>query len=335
MKPSSDKAGAFKKMLAHTKQIRDEQDAKSKTFEKVDWFIPAKGDNSIRILPHTEDESKPFYRQVQTHFMPIKKKDGSYAKIPVRCLQDFEEECPICKAFTKMVKSDNAKKKEEANWLRPSTKFLVNVINYAERKVQPYAMASTVFREITGWMEEFGTPIYDLDEGRDFKVIKSVKGGKTEYAVRPSLKDTAVPDKLRPLIDTAPKLADLYKENEKARMLAYVSDLLGEEEDDDEVEEEDEEPIRKSKGKAKAEVEEDEEEEEEEESPKAKALKAKVKAKAKAEEEEEDEEEEEEPAPKKKITMKKKAKDEDDEDIEDDVDLTDDDLDKEFEDLNV
>jgi hypothetical protein len=356
------KKSAFNKVLERTKKIRTDAEAAGQKYEKVDWFIPPKGDASIRILPGIKDADE-FYKQVSTHFMPIKKKDGSMTKIPTRCLRDFEEDCPICVAFAKMVKSQDAKTKEEANWLRPSTKFLVNIVNYQDRKVQPFAMALSVFNSITGWMEEFGTPIYDIEEGRDFKLIKKVKAGKTEYEVRPSMKDTAIPEKLMPLIEGASDLENLYKENNRVKMEEYVSTLIDMDEEEDEDEEERSAAARskakaavsKVKSKAKVEEEEDDvdaddeiEDEDEEEVPKSKfATKSKPKAKVEEDEDEEeedeidedeeDEEEEEKPVAKKKSSakptaVKSKAKSDDD-DLG--VDLDDDDLDKEFENLDV
>jgi gp32 DNA binding protein like len=313
------KSSAFKKMMERTRQIRQEAEENSGRFERVDWFIPQKGDNSIRILPGRKTE-EDFFRQVSTHFMPVRKKDGTMAKIPVRCLRDFDQDCPICRGFARMVKSEDAKTKDDANWLRPSTKFLVNVINYQERKVQPYAMALSVFNSITGWMEELGTPIFDLEQGRDFKVVKKTKGGRTEYEVRPSMSDSAVPEKLRPLLEGAMDLEDLYKDNERERMEEYIATLsFG----DDEAEEEEAPRVTKKKqieeedeivprvAKKKHEIEEDETDDEDEELD---LPKAKFKSKAKD-------------APKK---SKKPVDDEDDF-----GDLDDEDLDKEFDSLNV
>jgi DNA-directed RNA polymerase subunit delta len=354
------KKSAFNKVLERTKKIRTDAEAAGQKYEKVDWFIPPKGDASIRVLPGIKDPDE-FYKQVSTHFMPIKKKDGSMTKIPTRCLRDFEEDCPICVAFAKMVKSQDAKTREEANWLRPSTKFLVNIVNYQDRKVQPFAMALPVFNSITGWMEEFGTPIYDIEEGRDFKLIKKVKAGKTDYEVRPSMKDTAIPDKLMPLIEGASDLENLYKENNRVKMEEYVSTLIDMDEEDEDEEERSaaarskaKAAVSKVKPKAKVEEEEDDvdaddeiEDEDEEEVPKSKfATKSKPKAKDEEDEDEEDEdedeidedeEEEEKPVAKKKSSakptaVKSKAKSDDD-DLG--VDLDDDDLDKEFENLDV
>jgi hypothetical protein len=271
-------------------------------------------------------------------------------------LRDFEEDCPICTAFAKMVKSTDVKTKEEANWLRPSTKFLVNIVNYQDRKVQPFAMALSVFNSITGWMEEFGTPIYDIEAGRDFKLIKKVKAGKTEYEVRPSMKDTAIPEKLMGLIEGCSDLETLYSENNREKMEAYVESIGYEADaDDDEDEEEDRAAAARAKAKsavvkkkAAPVVEEDEDEDEdEEEVPKSK-LKSKSKdededdedEEADADDEIEDDEDEEEVPVKKKpspksapVKAKAKAKPAADEDFG--VDLDDDDLDKEFENLDV
>ena len=238
----------FQKVLGAAKKIREDNESKGQAFEKVDWFIPQDGKVRIRLLPNPKDPDNFFWKEVHTHFMPIKKKNGQMAQIPVRCLSDFDEPCPMCAAYAKLSKSKDAEKADASTRMRPVTRYLVNIIVYDEEKgsakVQPYAMQSSVFTGVTEIMDELQVVAYDLEEGRDLKLIRKNKNGRTEYQVLPVAASSAVPTKLRPLLKAAVDLDSLYTQNEGERMREYL-EIVGIEVEEDE----DEEPIKK-KGKA-------------------------------------------------------------------------------------
>ena len=293
----------LKKMLAAAKQFKEEQKERG-DFEKVDWFAPEIGDNMMRILPHpTDPENELFFQEVHLHYVPTKKNDGGFVSIPVRCLSDFEEECPICIAFAKMVKRD----KDKAKNLRTTTRYLYNVINYKEKKVQPYAAPVTVHQEVMSWLEDLESNITDLDSGRDWKVVKNVDPRKsknlgTSYKARPSMKDSAVPEKLRPLLEGVTPFDTLYSANEKEKMLEFLGigskkkDVVEEEEEEEfgSFEDDDDIPFS-SKKKTEKVTDDDEDEDVDDEDVKKKAVKSKdavvkVKKRAKYSEADDDEE---------------------------------------------
>lgn len=277
-----------------------------KTFDKIDWYTPDEGDNNIRLLPHKDkpDDENPF-RRVVVHYMQIKKKDGGYANLPFRCLTELDDTCPLCKKFAQLQKAGD---KEGAQKFRPAERYLWNVINYKERKVQPYSAPLTVHNEIIGWIDEVDIL------NRDWRLTKKKgKGIQVEYSVRPSLKDSSITEKMKPLLETMVDLDGLYNENEKKRMLEFIGEEVEEVEDEDL---EDDKAERLAAAKAKA---------------------AKAKVKAKPEPEEDEEPEFAEPKSKAKPAPKKMAVEEDEEEdekaeieVDDDEELT-----KELQDLGV
>lgn len=314
----------YEKLKREAKAVKARQETRQQGgFEKIDWFVPTVGDNRIRFLPHpTKPDAISPWQVVKVHYIPVKKKDGSFTSnnVPLRCLSDFKEDCPLCKAFDKLVKTD----KEKARNLRAGERYLYNVLSYDTRKVQPYAAGVTIHEELMGWFEELDCNVFDLEEGYDWKLVKTVKAGAskmtgTKYKLRPSAKAAPMPEKLKALLTSCVDLTTLYAANDKKSMLEFLGEGGGDEDDDTTVtdddfgpkfDDEDDEPRAKS-------------------AEKAKAAATKVK-KARDEDEDEVEEDEDEDRPAaRRADGKKKKVDEDDEDYSDP------DLERELQELGV
>jgi hypothetical protein len=352
--------------IAKEKARLEKKASERGTFEKQDWFKPETGENLIRLLPHMEEEDEIPFVQVKIHYIGKELEDGRVVQIPVRCLDDFDKECPVCKAHFKALK---AKDKELAQKLRPQERYLYNVLDYKNRKVTPWAAGVTVHQMIMEHAGDLENP-FTLQGGRDWKLVKKVDPRKrpptnVTYTIRPTPKDSDVASKHEPLLDEAVDLETLYSTEELTAMKEFLSSIdVDSDEGDDEGEDP---PPKKSKFKSKSrdedeeeededdveedDAEEEDEDEEEDLKAKAKAKAAAAKAKAKSRDEDEEEEEEEDPPPKK---SKSKARDEEDEDEEDeeedpppkkkgkkksrdedDLDIEDEDLEKELRDLGV
>lgn len=214
------------KLKAEAKQLKEQSENKGNgDFVKINWFNPSVGDNLVRVLPNTKDADELFFKQVQLHYIKVEKKDGGMANVPVRCLSDFGEECPLCKTYKKLVVNEATK--EEAREYRPLERYLYNVIDYKKREVFVYAAPMSVHQGLLEWVDELETNVADLETGHDFKVVKEVdpKRGKlygTSYKVRPSLKATAVPAKLRALVESAMDLDTIYNEKRLDDMNKYL-----------------------------------------------------------------------------------------------------------------
>jgi len=281
----------MKELLQEAGRMKQQEEERG-SFDKIDWFKPEWGDNLVRVLPHPKNPKKGwFFKEVHLHFIPFQKKDGTMTAMPARCLTDFEEDCPLCIAHAKVAKKDAIK----ANQLRRTTRFLYNIVNYKDKKVQPFAAPYTVHKLIMDWLVDVGQ-FWDIDEGRDVVVVKSKKAGKpaglnVEYNVRPAMKTSAVPEKLRPLFENAKDFEELYTSNEKERMEEFLGHKSSEVDDEDDEQERREARESKRRITEAKEIEEDEEENE---------VKKSTKSRYKDEEDDEEgEEEKEEPLSKK------------------------------------
>ncbi len=353
MEKTKKKGSMLDRLKNEAKRVNDVEASRG-DFTRM--FKPEKGDNLIRILPHWDVKKRSngdelFFARRLVHYLPETGRDGGQYNAPLRCLKDDQDEaCPACQVYARLKKSQNKK----ANDFRPTERYLYNIIDYgakggetAEPQVVVYAAPFSIHKEVMNWVEELGTEFWDLEAGRDWKLKKLVDASKgarngTSYKLMPKLQDSAVPKKLRELLD---KMADLdamwagYDEAKilKALKLAGQSVEEADEETEEEEDEEEDEAPKKGKSKTKAKEDEDEEEEEEKEdddsdddeeeeeeksAKKSAKPKAKPKAEADDEEEESDDEEsddEEEVKPKKvtkaeapaKAKVKKKSSDTD------------------------
>ena len=133
----SKKMSMLEKLKAEKERL---ESTKSGTFERVDWYKPALGDNLVRIIPSTEKEGAPFVK-VDLHIINVKKKDGTVAKgVPVRCYKELgEDSCPRCEYSAKLIKSSREEEVENGKRYRAQERYLYNVIDFANKKVVPYA----------------------------------------------------------------------------------------------------------------------------------------------------------------------------------------------------
>ncbi len=204
-----------------TKSAAETREAQGGEFTKVNWFQPKKGDTSIRILPHwKKPKDELFFLQVRTHFgVTVKGKDGNEYQIPVRCLRDFEENCPLCDEYDSLDKEERKTKRD----LRATERYLYNIFDYDAKEFKVYAAPTTVHEAVFGWVDDLGD-VTDFAKGRDWKLTKKVDKSKgrmfgTSYDIKPKLTETAVPKKV--LAELKEKITDLttvYSENHREAM---------------------------------------------------------------------------------------------------------------------
>lgn len=256
--------------LMKTEQNRLKKQAENRGgFDKVDWFKPEADENLIRFLPHKrKPDSKSPFVHVRLHYISFMRGGKLIQNIPARCLRDFGEDCPCCDRYEIEVKKD----KEKARRLRPTERYLYNIIDYKNKKVVPYAVGIQIHEIIMGNWNDIGLDMFDVEEGRDWKIIKKedkskAKGFNVSYAARPMPNPSAVPPKLHSLLKDMADLDKLYMEKEEEGMIEFCGYTAGKKGRDEDEDEEDEVPSSVSKAKAAAakakrsRVDEDEEEE--------------------------------------------------------------------------
>jgi hypothetical protein len=306
-------ANTYSKLLAKMNNEKTRLDKKAENsggFEKIEYFKPKTGDNMIRIIPNLADIENSIIT-VNVHFLPFVTKDGKEVNVPVRCLADYadSEACPACKRSKQLYDEGD---KEEAKKYRAREQYLYTVLDYTGKKIAPYAMPLAAHKTILEFMEDLGESVFDIESGRDWKLVKKVDPAKgrifgTEYTIRPSMKESAVPEKFKGLVEEITPLTDLYPEADQAKNKKRMLELLGVATGDDEDEDEAPAPKKTASKPAPA--------------PAKKSTPAPAPAKKKAVvEEDEDDDfgfEEEEVAPKK--SPAKKAAVDIDEDLEDEL----------------
>lgn len=314
----------IEKMKKEAERLKKKEAERGDFGPKIDWYNPEVGEHMIRVLSKSDDVP---WRQVRIHYIGIKKKDGSGARIPVRCLEDFDETCPVCQAYEKMRKSDNEKAKD----LRAIERYIYLIIDYTSKTVKPWLAGVKVHTSIVEFFGDLAETAFE----RDWKLTKKRDPRKPkhlgiDYSIRPAMKETEIPAKLQPLVDEAIDIETLFGTNEKKKMLEFLGMESDEDVDTDGADADEEAEIARA--------------------AKAKAAAAKAKAAAKKpvdddddddrsaafDDEEEDDIPENKPAKKSasaKPAAKKKVEDDEDEDL--DIDAEDEDLEEELRSLGV
>lgn len=229
----------LEKLKKESERLRKDAESRGGGYEKTDWYKCDMGDNLIRILPYGEELP---YLEANVHYVPITKKTGGTVNIPLRCPGDFEEDCPLCNAYDKMVKKD----KDKARKMLRRRVFLYNVLVYKPpQKVQPWAAGQQVQDKIWEYAGDLAADdcnVFDTEAGRDWKLIKKkdprIPGNLgISYDIRPGSKNAPVPEKVAHLLDGAVDLSTLYARNEDD--LKKMKEFLGESDEEMYEEEED------------------------------------------------------------------------------------------------
>jgi hypothetical protein len=193
-------------------------------FLKVNWMTVQKGKNFLRFVenPVKDKDGEPILWVERTmHFgMPIKKKDGTIAKISARCPRDLGQECPMCNKYEELIKLGN---KEEASNFRPTVRYFYNVINIATKKAEVLQGGAQVHDGVIEAID-LGVDFWDTEKGLTFKLTKEVEAGKsarfgTSYKIGPAtIEITAIPEKLREELKNTIDLQQLHVEDMSAKM---------------------------------------------------------------------------------------------------------------------
>jgi hypothetical protein len=205
-------------------EIEKRKEERESSFSDVNWFQPREGDQFIRITPHWEQpDDEFFFVEKIIHYIPIKTDEGRVVNVPVRCLEEFEEECPICQAIEKLKAAD--KKDETAKRIKRQRKALYNIIDYGTKESGPeakvWACPETVHEDIMGWLGDLGE-FWGIKKGRDWRLKKILdkKRGPigTKYKVYPGMKDTAIPAKCAAELENVTDLDEVWSDNCRGMM---------------------------------------------------------------------------------------------------------------------
>lgn len=175
-------------------------------FDDVLWFEPNKpqrigetAESFVRILPHWENDAKPYWHRQHRHFCNIRTDQG-IRRLPRVCPKENArppqqpQPCPFCEREERAAAAGD---KDLAGALKVKPRFYLNVIDgqhmekhHVQDKAtgQPKVMAMawgvspTLFKKITAIVAARGR-IYDRNTGTWIKVM-TTKVGKSDMEVR-------------------------------------------------------------------------------------------------------------------------------------------------------
>ena len=140
-------------------------------------FIALKdGTNVIRILPGKDDAD--FYAETKIH--RISDNEGKIRNY--HCRKIHGEACPLCDAYFGLWKTGNKSDEDTARQIKPRARYYMNVVDRESGAVKILSIVVILFKKIIGAMldEDFGD-ITDLENGHDFKIIKTMEGQWPRY----------------------------------------------------------------------------------------------------------------------------------------------------------
>ncbi len=146
----------------------------SENFLKVD-----KGTTPVRILPPKDSDEDSFYAETKIHRIPEDVNDSKSQIKNYHCPKLKGESCPICDLYYTLWKTGVKDDETVARKIKPNARYYMNVLdrNNADA-VKIFSTGVTVFKKIIATIvdEDYGD-ITDLNEGFDFKIVKTQEAG--------------------------------------------------------------------------------------------------------------------------------------------------------------
>ena len=142
-----------------------------------DYLQIKEGTNLVRILPAKDDETE-FYAETKLH--RIVGSDGMAKNY--HCRKMHGEACPLCDTYFGLWKTDQDSDKDLARQIKPRARYYMNILDRDSGEVKILSVGVILFKKIVAAMldEDFGD-ITDLQDGFDFKIIKTMEGQWPKY----------------------------------------------------------------------------------------------------------------------------------------------------------
>lgn len=174
------------------------------------------GINVIRILPPKEDD-EDFYSMTKFHRIKGVGKEGRDLQVHCRTLHN--EACPLCDLYfgiwDHINNTGDQKHKAFANYLRAKDRYYMNVVDREINEVKVLSLGKILFGKIIAAMvdPDYGD-ITDLENGHDFKVIKTIESGWPKYdqsAPRPKSSVAGTKKEIKVWMDELHNLTEMVK----------------------------------------------------------------------------------------------------------------------------
>jgi len=196
------------------KKLKEKYDNRGKE-KSGDRWKPSKGENVVRVLPHTIKYFTETVDDIAHSFLmhfnvgPEGSKEAVVCpKTPTEGLtwaQARKHRCPICEFAAQMKKSDDPKDQAIASDLNVRKRYLINIIDLKSEEtiakgIQVTECGPKIYEGIIQWCnEKWGDPL-DLELGRNLSIIKTVPPSgdesRTEYKVEPDPEKSSIAAKL-------------------------------------------------------------------------------------------------------------------------------------------
>tara|TARA_R110002020_G_scaffold276062_3_gene491320 strand:+ start:935 stop:1687 length:753 start_codon:yes stop_codon:yes gene_type:complete len=141
------------------------------------FFQLKEGTNTLRILPWKDDE-KEFYAETKIH--RVTDSQGNVKNH--HCRKVHGEACPLCDLYYGLWKTGKKEDEDLARQIKPRARYYMNAVDRETGTVKILSIGVILFKKIIGAMldEDFGD-ITDLENGHDFKIIKTMEGQWPKY----------------------------------------------------------------------------------------------------------------------------------------------------------
>ena len=147
---------------------------------------------TLRFLPNLLEDGKKGPLAIEKHIHYVDMKNEPNLAGYYDCNKNHESDCPLCTEYWKLKNSKNVVDQEKANMLKRSTKYYsyVQIIEDEQHpelvgKIMVYAYGFTIKEKINSERhgEVSGVPcnVFNLADGKDFRLIIKEKGGFANY----------------------------------------------------------------------------------------------------------------------------------------------------------
>ena len=158
---------------------------------------------TIRFLPNLLEDGKRGPLAIEKHIHYVDMKNEPKLAGYYDCNKNHESDCPICTEYWKLYNSNNGIDKEKSKLLKRSTKYYsyVQIIEDEQHpelvgKIMVYAYGFTIKAKINSERhgEVTGKPckVFNLADGKDFRLIIKEKGGYANYDMSAFLDVSAI-----------------------------------------------------------------------------------------------------------------------------------------------
>lgn len=179
------------------------------------WNVPEGGSSLIRFLPDGDTNNTFFWKErlvIKLPFQGVKGEHDREVLVQVPCMEMYGETCPILAETRPWWKDDSLQALARKYWKKKSYLFQGFVVNSGfeeketpENPIRRFMINTSIFDIIKGSlmdpeMEDLPT---DYVAGRDFRLLKTTKGGFANYSTSKwSMKPRALNDAEAQAIDT-------------------------------------------------------------------------------------------------------------------------------------